>query len=149
MEKKGRLFGSLKNDPSASRKCPTHTAQASFQQRETRLGTLLGSVSWRELVAVAQSQGASARLCRYPRRLQGKKLDSHRLDFFLASLLRQAMAVRKMWLGEVYGRGRLCTFPLHWNRNLFSLLAMTLPRQKSPRVDFNSGRPWHAASLVN
>ena len=59
MEEKGRLFGSLKNEPSASRKCPKHTAQASFQQRETRLGTLLGSVSWRELVAVAHSQDAS------------------------------------------------------------------------------------------
>ena len=41
-----------------------------------------------------------------------------RLGFSLASFLRQAISLRESWLKEECVRGRLCTPPDHWHRNL-------------------------------
>ena len=51
------------------------------------------------------------------KRLNAIQIDS-RLGFSVVSFVRQAITLREIWLGEACVRGRLCTTPGHWGRNL-------------------------------
>ena len=76
-------------------------------------------------------------------------LDDPKCGFSLSSFIRQATTVRKMWLGEVCVRGRLCVPPRHWNRNIF---LQPLSDNEAPENlcrDFDSGRPWLFANIVH
>ena len=67
---------------------------------------------------------------------------------FSVTFIRQAISVRKAWFAEVCVRGRLCASPHHWNRNIFSdPLSDDLAPAEISR-EFDSGRPWLFASLV-
>ena len=43
----------------------------------------------------------------------------YRVGISLSSFLRQAIALRESWMGEVCPRSRHCAPPDHWSRNLF------------------------------
>lgn len=75
--------------------------------------------------------------------------DSNQFGSSSASFLPKAMAVRKIWRSEVCGRGRLCASPLRWNRVLFAQPPNDDSAPAKVSSDFDSGRPWHTASLVN
>ena len=62
--------------------------------------------------------------------------------------LRQAATVSKTWLSDVSVRGRLCAPPPHWNLNIFSQPLVDSDVPVNVTGDFDSGRPWHFADLV-
>ena len=75
-------------------------------------------------------------------------LDDPKCGFSLSSFIRQAIAVRKTWLGEVCVRGRLCAPPSHWNGNIFSQPLADTDVPLDVARDFDSGRPWLFTNLV-
>ena len=75
--------------------------------------------------------------------------DDSKCGFSFAAFIREAKSVREQWLDEVCVRGRPCSPPSHWNRNIFSLPPDDTEVPEEVVRDFDSGRPWHIASLVN
>ena len=69
------------------------------------------------------------------------------LVFSFAAFIRQAAKVRKTCLSDVSVRGRICS-PPHWNRNIFSQPLVDTDVPADVIGDFDSGRPWRLADLV-
>ena len=65
-----------------------------------------------------------------------------RLVFSLASFLRQAISVKECRLGEVCVRGRLCTPPDHWFRNLFEDPPSDAEFPPDFEESYMDGKPW-------
>ena len=65
-----------------------------------------------------------------------------RLGFSLASFVHQAISLRTSWLGEVCVRGRLCTPPGHWPRDLFQDPPSAYEFPPDFEQTFTEGRPW-------
>ena len=60
----------------------------------------------------------------------------------LGSFIKRAITVRKSWMGDVCARGRPCSPPDHWSRNLFVHPPSEAEFPAEVAAKFDEGQPW-------
>ena len=71
-----------------------------------------------------------------------KTQTQYRVAVSFGSFLRQALALRECWIGEVCARGRPCKPPDHWSRNLFMHPPSDAEFPEEVAEKFDDGQPW-------
>ena len=66
----------------------------------------------------------------------------YRLGVSLGSFIMRAITVRKSWMGDVCARGRPCSPPDHWSRNLFVHPPSDAEFPAEVAAKFDEGHPW-------
>ena len=66
----------------------------------------------------------------------------YQIGVSLSSFIRQAIALRDSWMSETSTRGRHCTLPNHWPRNLFAYPPSEAEFPAEVAELFDDDRPW-------